>query len=118
VRCTFLEGGARIGGAEIPFVWREVHGYDLMDAAFRDPNGEVAGRLLVPATTLRPCVSEAATSVLGRDPGPYAEVVPRPGDVLPAADAYCEHVRARYRFRGRDTATVMAAVRAAAGGVR
>ena len=34
MRCTFLEIGARVGGAEIPFTWREVHGYDLMHAAF------------------------------------------------------------------------------------
>ena len=125
-RCTFLEIGARVGGAEIPFVWRDVHGYDLMDAAFRIALGrppravadtgrrpEVAGWLLVPAPAQRPCRIEEATSLAGRDPGPYAEAVPDVGDVLPAADAYYEHVGARYRFRGRDTATVHAAVHAA-----
>ena len=37
--CTFLEVGARTGGAEIPFVWRELHGYDLMEAAMRTQLG-------------------------------------------------------------------------------
>ncbi len=127
-RCTFLEVGARVGGAEIPFVWRDVHSYDLMDAAFRIALGqapeaapapgrrpvEVAGWLLVPAPAERPCRIVQATSMLGRVPGPYAEVVPRTGDVLPAADAYYEHVGARFRFRGPDTAAVLAAVQATA----
>ena len=61
--CTFLEVGARTGGAEIPFVWRELHGYDLMEAAMRTQlgwdipsvrsarpgTGAVGGWLLVPA---------------------------------------------------------------------
>lgn len=127
-RCTFLEVGARVGGAEIPFVWRDVHSYDLMDAAFRialgrapeaTPDrvwrpGEVAGWLLVPAPAQRPCRIVEATSMLARVPGPYAEVVPQAGDVLPAADAYYEHVGARFRFRGPDTAAVLAAVQATA----
>ena len=127
-RCTFLEVGARVGGAEIPFVWRDVHGYDLMGAAFRialgrtpgtvpdsaGAPGEVAGWLLVPAPAQRPCRIAEATSMLGRDPGPYAEAVPHVGDILPAADAYYEHVGARFRFRGPDTAAVLAAVHATA----
>ena len=32
-RLRFLEVGYRVGGAEIPFIWREVHGVDLMAAA-------------------------------------------------------------------------------------
>ncbi len=38
-RCTFVEIGARVGGAEVPFLWREVHGYDLMAEAFRFATG-------------------------------------------------------------------------------
>jgi len=131
-RCTFLEVGARVGGAEIPFVWRDVHGYDLMGAAFRialgrSPGaapdrpgrpGEVAGWLLVPAPAQRPCRIEEATSMIGREPGPYAEVIPQAGDVLPAADAYYEHVGARFRFRGPDTRAVLAAVQVTARGAR
>lgn len=131
-RCTFLEIGARVGGAEIPFVWRDVHGYDLMRAAFdvglgRFPQlpatsapagGEVAGWLLVPAPAQRPCRITDATSLVRVADGPYAESVPSPGDVLPAGDAYYEHVGARYRFRGPHSGVVEAAVRAAAGKAR
>ncbi|MEK8142202.1 hypothetical protein NKH18_05525 [Streptomyces sp. M10(2022)] len=60
----FLEAGYRVGGAEIPFVWREVHGIDLARAAAdvqlgRRPelpyrmNG-VRGWLLVPSPVPAP----------------------------------------------------------------
>jgi hypothetical protein len=121
--CTFLEVGARTGGAEIPFVWREVHGYDLMEAATRiqlgwdipsvraaGPAGGIGGWLLVPAPAARPCRIIEATPMVGRVPGPYAESVLRPGQVLPAADAYYEHVGGRFRFRGTTSAEVENAI--------
>ncbi|MDH6574464.1 biotin carboxylase [Kitasatospora sp. MAP5-34] len=120
--CAFLEIGARVGGAEIPFLWREVHGYDLMEAAFRIALGqppqpwhpvaddEVGGWLLAPAPTARPCRIQEATSMLGRTPGPYAQALPAPGEVVPAADAYYEHVGGRFRFRGATSAAVEEAV--------
>jgi hypothetical protein len=128
--CSFMEVGARAGGAEIPFVWREVHGYDLMEAALRIQLGEppapvlahtgdeAAGWLLVPAPADRPCRITEVTSMVGRDPGPYAEVILRPGEVLPAADAYYEHVGGRFRFRGASTAQVQSAILATAGDFR
>jgi hypothetical protein len=111
---SFLEIGARVGGAEVPFIWREVHGYDLMRAAFQIALGErpqaaepgdapaepVGGWLLAPAPAARPCRITQVTSMVGRRPGPYAEVLLEPGQVLPAADAYYEHVGGRFRFRG------------------
>jgi len=127
--CAFLEVGARAGGAEIPFVWREIHGYDLMEAAFRlalgkpprpwpatlaAPGGEVGGWLLAPAPAARPCRITEAGSMLGRTPGPYAEAMLRPGEILPAADAYYEHVGGRFRFRGARSADVAAAIEATA----
>jgi biotin carboxylase len=127
--CAFLEVGARVGGAEIPFLWREVHGYDLMAAAFALalgdrpppwparlalPGGEVAGWLLAPAPAARPCRITEAGSMLGRRPGPYAEALLRPGEILPAADAYYEHVGGRFRFRGTRSADVAAAIAATA----
>jgi biotin carboxylase len=123
-RCRFLEIGARVGGAEIPFLWREVHDYDLMAAGFQVALGEtpkmpestvdnvepVGGWLLVPAPAARPCRITEVTPMLGRNPGPYAEALLRPGDVLPLADAYYEHVGGRFRFRGQDTDTVHKAI--------
>jgi hypothetical protein len=124
--CSFMEVGARAGGAEIPFIWREVHGYDLMEAAVRiqldQPpppapaagGGEVAGWLLFPAPATRPCRVTVVTPMVGRDPGPYAEALLQPGEVLPAADAYYEHVGGRFRFRGPSSKAVEAAILATA----
>jgi hypothetical protein len=128
--CAFLEVGARAGGAEIPFLWREIHGYDLMEAAFRlalgerpppwpahltEPGGgEIGGWLLAPSPAQRPCRVTEARSMVGRTPGPYAEATPVPGDILPAADAYYEHVGGRFRFRGSHSAGVTAAIKATA----
>jgi len=125
VSCSFLEVGARVGGAEIPFIWRDLHGWDLMRVAFDlqavstpSPPGreteEVGGWLLIPAPATRPCVITEATPMVGRVPGPYAEVLLSPGEVLPDADAYYEHVGGRFRFRGRTTADVEAALTATA----
>lgn len=123
--CAFLEVGARVGGGEIPFVWQEVHGYDLMEAAFRialgqpprplgTPFREVGGILLVPAPAARPCRVTEVTPMLGTVPGLYAEALLRPGEVIPAADAYYEHVGGRFRFRGGSSAAVEEAVVATA----
>lgn len=36
---TFLEIGARVGGAEIPFIWRDIHGIDLTGIAWEIQTG-------------------------------------------------------------------------------
>jgi hypothetical protein len=125
---VFLEIGSRVGGAETPFLWREVHGFDLMavesqlqlgiepqiarDAA---DTSEVAGYLLMPAPEQRPCRVVATTSMAGPG-GPYAEKVPQPGGVIPPSEAFYEHVGGRFRFRGRTTADVEAAITKVAAG--
>ncbi|MFD8224445.1 acetyl-CoA carboxylase biotin carboxylase subunit family protein [Streptomyces massasporeus] len=120
---SFLEVGARVGGAEIAFVWREVHDYDLMHAAFRfqlgrtlppgapKPDREFGGYLLIPAPAARPCRITEVTPMTGRTPGPYAEALLDVGEVLPLADAYYEHVGGRFRFRGRASGEVEAALK-------
>ncbi|MER6353108.1 biotin carboxylase [Streptomyces sp. NPDC001634] len=127
---SFLEVGARVGGAEIAFVWREVHGYDLMNAAFQlqlerplppgapKPDRELGGYLLIPAPAARPCRITEVTPMTGRTPGPYAEALLGEGEVLPLADAYYEHVGGRFRFRGRSSREVEAALKATATGFR
>ncbi|MEU2618165.1 ATP-grasp domain-containing protein [Streptomyces sp. NPDC007157] len=121
---TVLEIGARPGGAEVPFIWREVHGIDLMAAAFahqtgtedrtartvRDPS-QVAGWLLVPPSVPMPCRVRAITSHQGH--APYAEVLPEVGELLNGGGY--EHAGARFRFRGRSSAEVTAAVRGTIG---
>ncbi|MBB5896023.1 acetyl-CoA carboxylase biotin carboxylase subunit family protein [Kutzneria kofuensis] len=128
--CTFLEVGARAGGSEIPFIWRDLHGYDLMRAAFdlqlgREPqqppavaSGEVGGWLLIPAPAARPCRITEVTSMVGATPGPYAEALLGVGEVLPEADAYYEHVGGRFRFRGATSAEVEKALEETARGFR
>ncbi|MFD9592340.1 biotin carboxylase [Kitasatospora sp. NBC_01246] len=119
--CSFLETGARVGGAETPFLWREVHGYDLMKAAFHLQLGvpleegpdwdtqDVAGFLVVPAPAPRPCRFTHITSMVGRTPGPYAESLAKVGDVLPVAHGY-EHVGGRFRFRGATAEDVLESI--------
>lgn len=118
---VFLEVGNRVGGAEIPFVWREVHGYDLMAAAVAiqlgheppvhrvAPGDQVGGWLLAPVLGSRPCRVTHA-SPLARDIDLlYAEVVPAVGTTIPAVGGY-EHVGGRFRFRGPTSEAVEAAV--------
>jgi biotin carboxylase len=121
-----LEVGARPGGAEVPFVWREVHGVDLMAAAFdvqmgrplppRAPGAEQSGAdreyggwLLVPTPAAHPCRVVAATSQTAEPDGPYAERLPEPGGYLADLPGY-EHSGARFRFRGRTSAEVERAI--------
>lgn len=121
---VFLEVGSRVGGGDIPFIWREVHGVDLMATEVRLQLGEppepgaidgteVGGFLLMPAPAQRPCRVIRSTSLVGPD-GPYAEKVLPPGGVIPDADAYFEHIGGRFRFRGRSTREVREAIRRAA----
>ncbi|MEU0270691.1 biotin carboxylase [Streptomyces sp. NPDC006307] len=118
----FLEAGYRVGGAEIPFVWREVHGIDLMHAAVdiqlgRHPDLPVpahwrtGGWLLVPSPVPAPCRVTAWELPEPPTPeeGPYAAVIPAVGQVVPRVGGY-EHVGARFRFRGGSSGDVEKAV--------
>lgn len=117
-QCTFLEVGCRPGGGEIPFVWREVYGIDLMAIEFdlqrgleprRQPEHDrppIGGSLLVPLTGPRPARITEVTSMLGRPGGPYAEWVPDVGTVIPAVVGTYEYVGGRFRFSGSSTAEV------------
>jgi biotin carboxylase len=123
-RLKVLEVGARPGGAEVPFLWREVHGVDLMESAFALQQGsplpasahdtgeraaQRGGWLLVPVPISRPCRVVTASSQLDGDSGPYAERIPTPGQLLADLPGY-EHSGARFRFRGGSTAEVEAAM--------
>ncbi|MFE9173239.1 acetyl-CoA carboxylase biotin carboxylase subunit family protein [Streptomyces kebangsaanensis] len=118
----FLEAGYRVGGAEIPFVWREVHGIDLMRAAAdiqlgRRPALPVPARwrtggwLLVPSPVPAPCRVTSLTLPEAPSPGegPYASMIPAVGQVIPRAGGY-EHVGARFRFQGASSGDVEKAV--------
>jgi hypothetical protein len=120
LRLTFLEAGARVGGAEIPFVWREVHGIDLMAAAAdiqlgRTPalstprDWRIGGWLLVPTPIPAPCRVVSVDLSVPPPQRPYAQVVPSVGTVIPKVGGY-EHVGARFRFHGTCTADVEKAI--------
>ncbi|WP_202919409.1 ATP-grasp domain-containing protein [Saccharothrix deserti] len=127
--CVFLEVGCRPGGGEIPFVWRDVHGIDLMECEFSLQCGEtpdlapfdadepVGGCLHVPLDRPAPCRVVAADSMVAED-GPYAEVIPAVGSVIPRTAGSYEFVGGRFRHRGASTAEVAARVMATAADYR
>jgi hypothetical protein len=127
-------------GSELPLLWQEVHGIDLAGAAIAgqlgrplprlserrpmlpEPPGGLAGLggtgqlggwaqvfLPVPA----PCRVTAVDFHFG-ELAPYASMLPRVGERIPAG----ERVAASLRFRADDTAELERAVRAAADGIR
>jgi len=116
--CTFLDVVCRPGGGEIPFVWREVYGIDLMalecglqcgfvpDAPGEPAAAELGGSLLVPWLGPRPARITEATSMIGHPNGPYAETLPTVGSVVPALSGTYEQVAGRFRFRGQSTEDV------------
>ncbi|WP_369217951.1 ATP-grasp domain-containing protein, partial [Streptomyces flavofungini] len=116
---TVLELGARPGGAEVPFIWRDVHGVDLMAAAFAhqtgapDPTpaapprtGQTGGWLLVPPSVPAPCRVRSVT--LPEDMPAYASSLPHPGRLMNGGGY--EHAGARFRFQGGSSAEVEAAL--------
>lgn len=119
-RITFLEAGNRVGGAEIPFVWREVHGIDLMAIATAIQMGaapsasvpaawRTGGWLLIPPPVPAPCRVVRA-EVPRTMESLYSQVVPSLGYVLPKIGGY-EHVGARFRFEGPSTLSVEQSIR-------
>ncbi|MFD3872135.1 acetyl-CoA carboxylase biotin carboxylase subunit family protein [Streptomyces sp. NPDC058623] len=124
-QCEFLEVGARAGGGEISFVWREVHGIDLMgtEAALQmghtpdfpafGPDEPVGAFLMVPVPARRPCRVSESTSLVGVD-GPYVEKLTPVGDVIPAGGSFYEHIGGRFRFRGTSSLELEQAVLRAA----
>ncbi|MDX3659773.1 ATP-grasp domain-containing protein [Streptomyces sp. ID05-26A] len=122
---VFLEVGCRPGGGEIPFVWRDVHGIDLMECEFSLQCGEVpdlapfdddepvAGCLHVPLDRPAPCRVVAAGSMVGED-GPYSEAIPAIGSVIPRTAGSYEFVGGRFRHRGTSTEEVATRVMATA----
>lgn len=118
---VFLEIGGRVGGGEIPFVWRDVHGIDLVAAWVRlqldqavevPPSDEVAGFAMIPEPREVPCEVVERNSLLGLLPTLYAEVLPAKGDRLDGRGGY-EHIGGRFRFRGRSSSAVERDVRIA-----
>lgn len=127
---SLVEVAGRAGGAEIPAMWREVHGIDLLRVALdlqlgrppvlgidTPPGGgpEVGGWLLVPPTVARPCVVDDAHVDRTGKTVRFAHL-PTPGTVIQAGGGYSH--AARFRFAGATSATLEADIRSLAEGVR
>ncbi len=122
---VFLEVGLRPGGAEVPFVHRDLFGIDLYREAFRvtvglpsapedrplEPYTGSGGWVSVPEPRPLPCRVADTTSMLGAVPEVYAEVLPPVGTVFDGNGGY-EHIGGRFRLRGTDHESVrLAALR-------
>lgn len=127
---SLVEVAGRAGGAEIPAMWREVHGIDLLRVALdlqlgrppvlgidTPPGGgpEVGGWLLVPPTVARPCAVDDAHVDRAEKTVRFAHL-PTPGTVIQAGGGYSH--AARFRFAGATSATLEADIRSLADGVR
>lgn len=136
---TFDWASTGLLGSELPLLWREVHGVDLAGAAIAGQlgwplprlselrpmasgdemggldgeAGRLAGWLQVFLPVPAPCRVTAVDFTPG-EPAPYAAVLPRVGDRIPAG----QRVAASLRFRAAGTAELERAVRAAADGLR
>lgn len=122
-------------GSELPLLWQQVHGIDLAGAAIAgqlgrslprlaglrpmatdgdpQPADELAGWLQVFLPVPAPC-RVTAVELAADAPAPYAAVLPRVGDRIPAG----QRVGASLRFRAAGTAELERAVQAAADGIR
>lgn len=115
---VFLEVGLRPGGAEVPFIHRDLFGIDLFGEAFRATIGAPpltpadgfrgapgGGWVIVPEPRPFPSRIVSRRSLVGLVDGVYAEVIPRIGQVFDGEGGY-DHCGGRFRLRGPDQATV------------
>ncbi|WJV50661.1 ATP-grasp domain-containing protein [Streptomyces flavofungini] len=122
---VFLEVGARVPGADVPYVIHDVHGVNLfrlwvdvllgrpVEAPVPEPELS-GGWLIVPGPRPLPRKVTAATSLLGVVPYVYRELVPRAGEVLaPRPGSYATLQGGRFLFRGGTQEQIERAVRQA-----
>jgi hypothetical protein len=115
---VFCELGARIGGAEIPYLFRDVFGVVLARECTRIELGEwdptelieqqaIAGGLLLPPPPNAPCRVVRCELRGGGLPTLYAQMLRRPGDIIDCAGGYnASSISGMLLFRGRSTAQV------------
>ncbi|MEU6535256.1 ATP-grasp domain-containing protein [Streptomyces sp. NPDC047000] len=122
---VFLEVGARVPGADVSYVINDVHGVNLwrlwvdvllgrsVDLPAPDPEAS-GGWLIVQGPKPLPRKVTAATSLLGRVPHVYRELVPRAGEVLISRPgSYATLQGGRFLFRGGTQKEIEEAVRQA-----
>ncbi|WP_407286004.1 acetyl-CoA carboxylase biotin carboxylase subunit family protein [Streptomyces sp. BP-8] len=120
---VFLEVGARVPGADVPYVIHDVHGVNLfrlwvdvllgrpVDPPVSDPE-QSGGWLTIPGPRPLPQKVTAATPLLGEVPYLYRELVPEAGEFLVSRPgSYATLQGGRFLFRGGTQAQIEEAVR-------
>jgi hypothetical protein len=108
---VFLEVGARVPGADVSYVVRDVRGVNLFrlwaDVLLGNPvapappgTAESGGWLMIPRPEPLPQKVISATSLVGTVPFLYRELVPAPGAILDRASGYANLQGGRFLFRG------------------
>jgi len=122
---VFLEVGARVPGADVPYVIDDVHGVNLwrlwVDVLLGRPvhlpvpAGEQSGGwLIIPSPRPLPRKVTATTPLLGDVAYVYRELVPRVGEVLVSKPgSYATIQGGRFLFRGGTQQQIEGAVRQA-----
>jgi hypothetical protein len=122
---VFLEVGARVPGADVPYVIHDVHGVNLfrlwVDVLLGRPVDlpapvpeQSGGWLIIPGPRPLPRKITATTSLLGEVPFVYRELVPGAGEVLIARPgSYATLHGGRFLFRGGTQEQIEEAVRRA-----
>ena len=120
---VFLEVGARVPGADVPYVVHDVHGVNLfrlwvdvllgrpVDLPVHVPDRS-GGWLIIPSPRPLPQKVTAATPLLGEVPYVYRELVPKAGEVLVSRPgSYATLQGGRFLFRGGIQEQIEQAVR-------
>lgn len=118
---VFLELNARVGGAEITFLMRDLFDIDLVGAWVRlqvsgrsglpdafDP-GIAGGWLLIPEPADIPCQVVQCSSLVGKIAHLYKELLPQAGDVFHGDGGY-EKISGRFRFKAATSSEVEQAI--------
>jgi biotin carboxylase len=118
-----LEIGARVGGAMVPFLWREVHGIDLMRVAWDtslgrpvtsqedyrsevESDGSVGGWLLLQELRDEPRRLASTGRLTSEIPALHAVMVEPPRAAGGSEATFFEHVGGRFRFSADSARTV------------
>jgi hypothetical protein len=108
---VFLEVGARVPGADVPYVIRDVFGVNLyrlwVDVMLGNPveqcsptSSQSGGWLMIPRPQPLPQKVVDSAPLMGEVPFLYRELVPKPGDVLEQTGGYATLQGGRFLFRG------------------
>jgi hypothetical protein len=118
---VFLELGARPGGGQVRFIWEEVYGVDLVEAAVHvqlgidreypraDVGGDVGAYLMMPEPPIRPCIVHEVRSLVGLIPELHAETLVPKGTVL-NGNGGAVYTAGAFRFRAGSSAQAEQAI--------